>query len=1743
VLSVPTAGNPSKGKGKSSSSPASSLVIGGGQNAVMLIAEPKFNWIIAKAAAEDMQEIRKWIERLDQPVPTIAAEDSLEKIENKAQVVQRFVKLTHSSPERMLSLLMPLLGPAGQAVPEENTNTLMLVDTVENLLRVEKVIAQFDAPPREDIVTQVFELRHREPEEITTLLSAVLGEGVGASTSSVGREGYRGPSWATRIIRVDRSRFRSNRPASSPGGGDQPMVFIPEPRRKWIIVKARPEDLESIKAWIQKLDQPMPTIAAGDSLDAIENKTQIVQRFIKLQYCNADRMSEILMPMLGTSGRILPEYNTNTLLVIDSVENLQRAEEIISHFDVPRQEDVVTQVFELQYREPDEIAGLLSAVLGDNTGSSTSTFGQMGGRNAANWSVRAIRVDRSRFRTGRSSSSTTINEQSALFIPEPRRKWIIVKARPEDIESILGWIQKLDKPMLTITADDSLDKIENKKDVVQRFIKLKHSSVDRMMAIIMPMVGDSARITPEPTTGTLLVVDTVENLLRIEKIVGQFDVLQRDDTITQVFELQHREPEEIANLLGAVVGDNSLSTASTSQMGQYRQNWDWAGRAMRLGRFRSGGSSRTSSGPVAAGSAEQPMLFIPEPNRKWIIVKARPEDMELIEGWIKRLDKPMLTVTADRSLAELESKNQIVQRFVKLEHYDPVRMSEIVAPLLTEAGHLTVEEGTATLLLIDTVENLMRIESVIAQFDVAEADMATEIFEVRQRSPEEVITLLETVLSNPEGTGGNTGYGRSGSSSRSYRPGSSRTRFTGSNANGASSLIVGPSGRPITLAPEAKQGWIIAKAVPADLPEIRKWIERLDRAVATITSDTPLSTIENKNQVIQRCIKLHSYSVSQMGEIVLPLLSESGYVSADESTGNLLVIDTVENLMKVEAIIAQFDVPGAEKTTTQVFEIAHADPAEVVQMLRMLLSDTPGRPGSGSGGYGGYGGYGGRSYPGSRGYSSGSNRLYRGGSSGSAANSVIMGPSQLPVVLIPEPKRKWIIARASAEDMKLVTEWIGKLDQGDPVAQEYETVPITYADVREVATRINEALQQMPGTELQASVLVQALEQARQIMVFGRQDLREMVKKLIQEIDVPPGQFETKHFQLQYADPDQIKRNIDELFGEGAMIAGRSLGGYRPTTGRTVSPEMVKTIAHVSLKQVTVIASPENMKKIGEQIPQWDVAVDVNEVRPRIVELQNSDPAQMATLLKTLFSQEMSSQYSFLSYLFGGSSESKRRIVGPLYGQLTFEQVTGTRKLVVISNIPGAYDVVEDLILELDRREAAEVPKVVKLNYADPERLAERLNAMFNEPGTSASIRLDSRGLSDYSMDEAQTTGSTGGSRPLSNNSTQTPTSEYRPWWTTGARGSLNQLPISNIIGRVRFIPDTHSKSILVLSPPEFMDSVEGMIQEIDIPGRQVMLKAIIMQVDHHNMTSLGVQYSSDSTKWLTLDNENALVARNTLAALQQNGSLVLDPKTGALSGTGSLLQAAANINILIDFLVRELEAKILNQQTLWTKDNEEAQFFKGQRVGFQTRVSISDTGGRATSDFEYEKVGMTLRARPSITPEKNVDMVINVILSQLTSEIINTQRVRTELDTTTNMIVRDGQTILLGGMLFQEDSRIKRKVPVLGDLPLVGGLFRHKQATQANSELLIFVTPYVVETSEEMLPQARREIERAQKKLGDVQAELGSPAEPQEPPAEEEPSNSSAPAPAPDAQPKDPQRNGARSGTAAVSGRARGTD
>ncbi|MHC4388668.1 MAG: type II secretion system protein GspD, partial [Planctomycetota bacterium] len=124
-------------------------------------------------------------------------------------------------------------------------------------------------------------------------------------------------------------------------------------------------------------------------------------------------------------------------------------------------------------------------------------------------------------------------------------------------------------------------------------------------------------------------------------------------------------------------------------------------------------------------------------------------------------------------------------------------------------------------------------------------------------------------------------------------------------------------------------------------------------------------------------------------------------------------------------------------------------------------------------------------------------------------------------------------------------------------------------------------------------------------------------------------------------------------------------------------------------------------------------------------------------------------------------------------------------------------------------------------------------------------------------------------------------------------------------------------------------------------------------------------------------------------------------------------------------------------------------------------------------------EVGVTLRIRPNITPQRNVDMKMDLTLSQRTGELVGGEPVRSSMITNTTAIAQDGQTIVLGGILFQQDSYVRRKIPLVGDLPGVGGLFRHEATTKTNNEMIVFITPEVID--EEDMPT---ETEKAEEKM-----------------------------------------------------------
>ncbi len=209
-------------------------------------------------------------------------------------------------------------------------------------------------------------------------------------------------------------------------------------------------------------------------------------------------------------------------------------------------------------------------------------------------------------------------------------------------------------------------------------------------------------------------------------------------------------------------------------------------------------------------------------------------------------------------------------------------------------------------------------------------------------------------------------------------------------------------------------------------------------------------------------------------------------------------------------------------------------------------------------------------------------------------------------------------------------------------------------------------------------------------------------------------------------------------------------------------------------------------------------------------------------------------------------------------------------------------------------------------------------------------------------------------------------------------------------------------------------------------------------------------------------------------------------------SGNG-ILNANVNLNLLIQLLIKDLNLSVINEPRLMTADNQEAHFFDGQDVPVITgEITGNNSNGNITRSFDYESVGTRLHARPHITQDGEIDLRINLELSRIVNgSTVFGNFIFDRRTTTTHVTLQDGQTIVVSGIIEQEDFEEVRKFPLLGDIPLIGGLFRSTDRGVRNREVIAFITPHIVETGE----AAKAETERNRQWLQRVRGAMDRPA------------------------------------------------
>ncbi|OLQ86750.1 fimbrial protein [Vibrio ponticus] len=287
---------------------------------------------------------------------------------------------------------------------------------------------------------------------------------------------------------------------------------------------------------------------------------------------------------------------------------------------------------------------------------------------------------------------------------------------------------------------------------------------------------------------------------------------------------------------------------------------------------------------------------------------------------------------------------------------------------------------------------------------------------------------------------------------------------------------------------------------------------------------------------------------------------------------------------------------------------------------------------------------------------------------------------------------------------------------------------------------------------------------------------------------------------------------------------------------------------------------------------------------------------------------------------------------------------------------------------------------------------------------------------------------------------------------------------------------DERTNSLLIRDFSTNIDAVREIIAALDVPIKQVQIEARIVTISEGNLDELGVRWSVNSNDGrLGASLEGNFDQRNQSQLLDANGSLLPDVDISELLNV-NLAAAAANsstiafqvaklgsstlLDLELSALQRESKAEVISSPRLITTNKQPAYIEQG------TEIPYLEAASSGATSVSFKKAVLSLKVTPQITPDNRLILDLNVtqdrpgeVLKTGTGEAvsINTQRIGTQV------LVENGETIVLGGIYQRSVTDTVDKVPLLGDLPLLGALFRRSYQQLGKSELLIFVTPKVV--------------------------------------------------------------------------------
>jgi general secretion pathway protein D len=508
--------------------------------------------------------------------------------------------------------------------------------------------------------------------------------------------------------------------------------------------------------------------------------------------------------------------------------------------------------------------------------------------------------------------------------------------------------------------------------------------------------------------------------------------------------------------------------------------------------------------------------------------------------------------------------------------------------------------------------------------------------------------------------------------------------------------------------------------------------------------------------------------------------------------------------------------------------------------------------------------------------------------------------------------------------------------------------------------------------------------------------------------------------------PDHVSSTSDEMVTQVLAVKNVSAAQLVPVL-RPLMPQNAQLSA-VTGANILILSDHANnvnrMIRIIERIDQVGSA-DID-----VIPLLSATAADTARVLNSLLAQS-------------GEGSSNIKIVAD-----------ERSNSVLVSGDPGQRLRVRTLVAHLDTPvDTGSETQVRYLHYSDATDLATRLKEQLS--GTSS--------------------GSTSTMNALLNRTNPQPQQQQQPQQNAqgtapGAPATGGAATITLAGGMATIWADKDTNSLIITAGPRTMRAVNAVIDKLDIRRAQVIVQAIIVEVSADKTADLGVNWVLDASATGAaiggfISPIGGISGVDLYADSQSPTALAANPPTGTTIGIGRLKASGVNFAAIVHALQGDSRTNILATPSVVTRDNQEAKMEVAQEVPFLTGQYTTQNGtGSAFQTIQRQEVGTILTVTPQINEGDAVLLKLQVESSSLAGssqgavDLVTNKRV-----ITTSVLIRDGGTLVLGGLIQDSSTNSEQRVPFLGRIPLLGELFRTRDTAKNKTNFLIFLQPRIL--------------------------------------------------------------------------------